>query len=246
MGNFIVEGGIPLKGSIEPAGNKNEALPVLAAALLASDHVYLKNIPKIGDVECMVQIMEACGATAQWTSGHEITIHTNELRHADLPDDVCAKIRASVLFLAPFLIRCGRVRLPFPGGDRIGRRRIDTHLLGFEALGAKLKASETHVEIWREGRLKGADILLDEASVTATENIVMAAAAGRGHHRHQQCRLRTARAAVVPFPQHAGGTRSGASAPMSSPLKGWKNYRAARTPSRRIIWKWAVSSGFPW
>ncbi|MGI6455548.1 MAG: UDP-N-acetylglucosamine 1-carboxyvinyltransferase [bacterium] len=180
MGNFIVEGGIPLKGSIEPAGNKNEALPVLAAALLASDHVYLKNIPKIGDVECMVQIMEACGATAQWTSGHEITIHTNELRHADLPDDVCAKIRASVLFLAPFLIRCGRVRLPFPGGDRIGRRRIDTHLLGFEALGAKLKTSETHVEIWRDSRLRGTDILLDEASVTATENIVMAAALAEG------------------------------------------------------------------
>ena len=92
MGNFIVEGGIPLKGSIEPAGNKNEALPVLAAALLASDHVYLKNIPKIGDVECMVQIMYL-RSHAQWTSGHEITIHTNELRHADLPDDVCAKIR---------------------------------------------------------------------------------------------------------------------------------------------------------
>ena len=85
-----------------------------------------------------------------------------------------------MLFLAPFLIRCGRVRLPFPGGDRIGRRRIDTHLLGFEALGAKLKTSETHVEIWRDSRLRGTDILLDEASVTATENIVMAAALAEG------------------------------------------------------------------
>jgi UDP-N-acetylglucosamine 1-carboxyvinyltransferase len=199
MAKFIVEGGVPLQGTIEPAGNKNEALPVLAASLLTRERITLENVPFIGDVECMLDIMAACGVSASREGENRLSINHQEIESESLPEDLCVKIRASVLFMAPFLIRCGRVRLPFPGGDRIGRRRIDTHLLGLAALGAQYRSTDEYVELWREGRLRGADLLLDEASVTATENIVMAAVFAEGQttisnaacepHVQQLCRF---------------------------------------------------------
>ncbi|RJP31143.1 MAG: UDP-N-acetylglucosamine 1-carboxyvinyltransferase [Candidatus Omnitrophota bacterium] len=180
MAQFKVEGGVPLQGTIVPAGNKNEALPILAASLLTHESIQLSNIPRIGDVESMIEILRLCGAEIHRDNHHEITIQTEKILRTELPKKLCNKIRASVLFLAPILSRCGRVRIPFPGGDRIGRRRVDTHLLGLQALGAQFDVSDGFFHVWSPHRLKGADILLDEASVTATENLVMAASLAEG------------------------------------------------------------------
>ncbi|MEW6237814.1 MAG: UDP-N-acetylglucosamine 1-carboxyvinyltransferase [Candidatus Omnitrophota bacterium] len=180
MAKFLVEGGTPLSGVIRPAGNKNEALPVLAATLLTREEIRLSNMPGIGDVETMLSLLEICGAKIQREGAHEATLRTESVQRTELPMELCRKIRASIVLLAPLLSRCGRVRLPFPGGDRIGRRRIDTHFQGLQALGAECQAADGYYHVWRPKRLKGADILLDEASVTATENLVMAAALAEG------------------------------------------------------------------
>lgn len=180
MTKFSVEGGNPLQGTITPSGNKNEALPILAASLLTREEIRLSNCPGIGDVETMLSLLEYCGVTTQRASLHDVTLRAETIARTDLPKSLCRKIRASVVLLAPLLARCGRVRLPFPGGDRIGRRRVDTHLLGFQALGANCVVSDGYYHLWCSRRLKGADILLDEASVTATENLAMAAALAEG------------------------------------------------------------------
>lgn len=180
MAQFVVEGGYPISGSITPSGNKNEALPVLAATLLSREKIRLTNVPGIGDVRSMMHLLELCGAKVLQQENHTVDIQADAVERTELPAEVSSKIRASILFLAPILSRCGRVRLPFPGGDRIGRRRVDTHLLGLEALGAKVELEDGFYHLWSPHRLKGTDILMDEASVTATENLVMAAALAEG------------------------------------------------------------------
>jgi len=180
MSRFFVEGGIPLSGEIEPSGNKNEALPVLAASLLTRQPVHITNVPGIGDVFTMLSVMEACGSKIHKQNDHEYTIKNETIYEESIPEALASKIRASIVLMAPLLVRCGSVKLPIPGGDRIGRRRVDTHLLGFESLGARFEATQHHYHVWRDGPLKGADILLDEASVTATENLVMAAVLAEG------------------------------------------------------------------
>jgi UDP-N-acetylglucosamine 1-carboxyvinyltransferase len=179
MAKFFVEGGNPIQGTIRPAGNKNEALPVLAATLLTSQKVKLFNVPCIGDVESLLGLLEICGAEIERTSDG-LFIHAEKIEQVTLPFSQCQKIRASILLLAPLLLRCGVAEIPFPGGDRIGRRRVDTHLFGLEALGAKFELTNDSYRVWIEEPLKGAEILLDEASVTATENIVMTAAMAEG------------------------------------------------------------------
>ncbi len=180
MAKFVVEGGNALKGTIEPAGNKNEALPVLAASLLTRQPVTYQNIPGIGDVESLFELLRLAGASTGPIGSHQATIHAATIERTELPIELCRKIRGSILLLAPILSRCGRVRLPFPGGDRIGRRRIDTHLDGLHAMGAKIGYDSETYHVWCDGRLRGTDILLDEASVTATENLVMAASLAQG------------------------------------------------------------------
>ncbi len=180
MAKFMVEGGHPISGKIQPSGNKNEALPVLAAALLTDKKVHFSNVPGIGDVASLLELIAACGATIQETNSHQLSIKANKLEASKLPANLCKKIRASILLIAPLLIRCGHAEIPFPGGDRIGRRRVDTHLLGLEKLGAKFELTDSSYKIWCDKHLHGADILLDEASVTATENLVMAAVLAKG------------------------------------------------------------------
>ncbi|MBI1389471.1 MAG: UDP-N-acetylglucosamine 1-carboxyvinyltransferase [bacterium] len=180
MARFIVEGGAPLSGRIKPSGNKNEALPVIAASLLSKRPVELSNTPGIGDVKSMLNLVGECGARVEQISAHTVLIDASIIERTEPPQELSRRIRGSILLVGPLLARCGRARMAFPGGDRIGRRRIDTHLKGFEALGAKFRYSEDEYEVWAPGRLKGADILLDEASVTATENLVMAAALAEG------------------------------------------------------------------
>lgn len=180
MAQFVVEGGSPISGSITPSGNKNEALPVIAATLLSREKIRLTNVPGIGDVRSMLQLVELCGAKVTHQENHTVEIQADAIELTELPAEISSKIRASILFLAPILSRCGRVRLPFPGGDRIGRRRVDTHLLGLQALGATMELEDGFYHLWSPHRLKGTDILMDEASVTATENLVMAAVLAEG------------------------------------------------------------------
>jgi UDP-N-acetylglucosamine 1-carboxyvinyltransferase len=175
---YIVEGGHRLKGAIEPSGNKNAALPIIAASLLTEHPVTLDNVPRIRDTETLVELIRSVGAEAEWRGRNRLAIHAKEIRAADLDPGLCARIRASILLAGPLLARCGELTLPPPGGDVIGRRRLDTHLLAFEQLGASVTFSD-RLE-FRAARLTGADVFLDEPSVTATENALVAAVAAHG------------------------------------------------------------------
>jgi UDP-N-acetylglucosamine 1-carboxyvinyltransferase len=179
---FIVEGGHRLTGSIRPAGNKNAALPIIAAALLTDKPVTLRNVPRIRDVETLVDLVRTVGVTAVWdtTDANTLHLHAKEVRAASLDPVLCARIRASILLAAPLLARCGEVALPPPGGDIIGRRRVDTHFLAFEQLGASYELGERFVVRAPPKGLRGADIFLDEPSVTGTENALCAAAGASG------------------------------------------------------------------
>ena len=177
-GRFLIQGGNPLSGEVTPSGNKNAALPMLAASLLTDQEVVLRNVPRIEDVEIMVHILEALGAEVHDGGGHTLTIRARELRETAIDTDLGRSIRASILFAGPMLARSGRVSLPPPGGDVIGRRRVDTHLEALRALGAKVEADGGYR--LEAQRLEGTEIFLDEASVTGTENALMAAATARG------------------------------------------------------------------
>ena len=175
---YVVEGGHRLSGTIAPAGNKNAALPIIAAALLSEHPVTLQNVPRIRDTETLVELVRSVGASAEWRARNTLDIHAKSIRAADLDPVLCARIRASILLAGPLLARCGEVMLPPPGGDVIGRRRLDTHFLAFEQLGASVTANERLQ--FKASHLKGADVFLDEPSVTATENALMAAVAAHG------------------------------------------------------------------
>ncbi|HSR15624.1 MAG TPA: UDP-N-acetylglucosamine 1-carboxyvinyltransferase [Gemmatimonadales bacterium] len=175
---FVVQGGKPLAGSIRPAGNKNAALPILAATLLADGPVDLANIPRIRDVEAMLALLGHLGASVEWTGPNAVRVDARAARSRPLDPVLCARIRASILLAGPLLARFGKVQLPPPGGDVIGRRRVDTHVLALEHLGASVLVGDRY-EI--EARhLTGTDIFLDEPSVTGTENALMAAVTARG------------------------------------------------------------------
>ncbi|MDR2694396.1 MAG: UDP-N-acetylglucosamine 1-carboxyvinyltransferase [Chitinispirillales bacterium] len=191
MGYFTVDGGRRLSGSISVTGNKNEALPVIAAALLSGGTVRLKNVPDIGDVRNMLEIASMLGASVVNANGNECEITAASITTSELPVDLSNKIRASALFASALLVRTGKAVITQPGGDHIGRRRLDTHFLAFRALGATLdierRVSGSDVTMETAfiitaptGGLVGADIYLDEASVTATENALIAAAGARG------------------------------------------------------------------
>jgi UDP-N-acetylglucosamine 1-carboxyvinyltransferase len=175
---FTVEGGHELRGTVRPAGNKNAALPILAGTLLADGPVVLHNVPRIRDVETLIELLQSQGASVTWAAEHTVEVDTRAVRPADPDPALCHKIRASILLAGPMLGRFGRVSLPPPGGDVIGRRRVDTHLLALEQLGARIEVGSTFD--FTAKRLTGADIFLDEASVTGTENALMAAVKAKG------------------------------------------------------------------
>ena len=178
MEKFLIEGGVPLQGEVTPAGNKNAALPMLAATLLSEEPVILHNVPLIRDVKDMRKLLESMGADVQDLDETTWQITAKKLDPAALDMELSRRIRASILLAGPVTARCGELRLPPPGGDVIGRRRLDTHLLALEALGAEVKYDR--ILEFKANGLKGADILFDEASVTATENAVMAAVLAEG------------------------------------------------------------------
>ncbi|MEN9563512.1 MAG: UDP-N-acetylglucosamine 1-carboxyvinyltransferase [Chloroflexota bacterium] len=178
MEEFVIDGGIPLQGEVTPSGNKNAALPLLAACLLTDEPVVLRNVPQIRDVLAMRKLIESLGAVVEDVDLHTWRITTKDLVASHLDPDLCRRIRASILIAGPVLARAGGLTLPPPGGDVIGRRRLDTHILALRALGAKVTYDRVF-DIKSSG-LHGADILLDEASVTATENAIMAAVLAKG------------------------------------------------------------------
>lgn len=178
MEEFIIEGGHPLSGEVTPSGNKNAALPLLAACLLTEKPVVLHNVPQIRDVLAMRKLIESLGSQIEELDGSTWRITTRELVASHLDPELCRRIRASILIAGPVLARAGGVRLPPPGGDVIGRRRLDTHIMALRALGAQVEYDRV-LEIEAK-ELRGADILLDEASVTATENAIMAAVLAKG------------------------------------------------------------------
>lgn len=178
MEKFVIEGGIPLHGEATPSGNKNAALPILAACLLTDEPVTLHNVPQIKDVHDMRALLESLGVQVETLNGASWRLTAREISAADLDPDMCRRIRASILLAGPMIARTGGLQIPPPGGDVIGRRRIDTHILALEALGAQT-SYERRLK-FKAKQLIGADILLDEASVTATENVVMAAVTANG------------------------------------------------------------------
>jgi UDP-N-acetylglucosamine 1-carboxyvinyltransferase len=179
---FVVEGGKPINGRIKPQGNKNEALPILAASILASEPVIIENLPDIEDVRQMIEILKFLGVEVQYPNSYDKTkvlINANRPIKNEIPKHLSSLLRGSVTLAGPILAREKEVFLPRPGGDRIGRRRLDTHILAFKSLGADVKIFPDGFEI-KAKELHGADILLDEASVTATENAICAAVFAKG------------------------------------------------------------------
>jgi UDP-N-acetylglucosamine 1-carboxyvinyltransferase len=182
MPRYTVQGGHALAGRIRPAGNKNAALPCIAAALLTEEPVTLENVPRIRDVLTLLDLIEVMGARVTWEEEHTVAIDASGVQEG-YPDPVLAeRIRASILLAGPLLARFGKVCLPPPGGDVIGRRRLDTHFLAFTALGAGVRLLGQTFEI-EASRLIGVDLFLDEPSVTGTENAVMAAVLAEGTTR---------------------------------------------------------------
>jgi len=176
--HYRIEGPATLSGRFKPAGNKNAALPILAGTLLADGPVTLENVPDIRDVRTMVELLESLGAEVDWRGGGLVVVDPGPARGGDLDAELARRIRASILLAGPLLARFGSVMLPPPGGDVIGRRRVDTHFLALGRLGAEVEIGERY-EL-RSRRLQGADIFLDEPSVTATENAILAAVKASG------------------------------------------------------------------
>ena len=178
MSSFIIEGGFPIGGRVKASGNKNAALPCIAASLLTDETVILENIPDIEDVNVMLDILKELGASVERQKSGELEICCATVTETEIPRISAMKIRASILFAGPMLGRFGRVTLPPPGGDVIGRRRLDTHFLALKALGASIEINGQF--IISSNKLVGLDLFLDEASVTATENAIMVAVKAEG------------------------------------------------------------------
>jgi UDP-N-acetylglucosamine 1-carboxyvinyltransferase len=182
MSEFVINGQVPLRGEIIPSGNKNAVLPMMAACLLTDEPMILRNVPDIRDVQNMKSLLESLGVKFEKIDDGVWKIQANEVHPRELDPDMCRKIRTSILIAGPITSRFGKLILPPPGGDVIGRRRVDTHIFALKALGAEAAymAEDKVFKFKSKGRLKGATILLDEASVTGTENAIMAAVLAEG------------------------------------------------------------------
>jgi UDP-N-acetylglucosamine 1-carboxyvinyltransferase len=178
MQALVIEGGHPLSGTIRAAGNKNGALPILAATILASEPVTLTNVPRIRDVQTMTELLVDVGADVEWAGENEVRVDSTGVRKAELDEELCRRIRASFLLAGPLLARLGKAVVPPPGGDVIGRRRLDPHIHGLAELGVEIDINGRFE--MRAEKLRGRHIFLDEASVMATENVVMAAVLAEG------------------------------------------------------------------
>jgi len=179
MEEFNIQGGIPLRGELIPSGNKNAALPLLASCLLTSEPVILHNVPKILDVHTMIRLLRSLNVKITEIDENSLELDASDIHPAELDPNLCRKIRASILLAGPLLSRVGELYLPPPGGDVIGRRRVDTHILAFSNLGVRTEYLNNEFHFDANGMM-GAEILMDEASVTATENAIMACVLAKG------------------------------------------------------------------
>ena len=206
MEKFIIQGSRPLIGEVTPSGNKNAALPLLAACLLTDEPVILHNVPKIQDVQAMRSLLESLGVSIQTLDEHTLRVHAEQVRSADLDPDLTRRIRAWIMLAGPMLARAGELQIPPPGGDVIGRRRVDTHILALQGLGATCEYDRGNkvFNFKATTGLKGTQILLDEASVTATENAIMAAVMAKGTTILRNAALRTSYSGAVSFSQWSG------------------------------------------
>jgi UDP-N-acetylglucosamine 1-carboxyvinyltransferase len=177
--SFVIEGNRPLEGTIRATGNKNAALPILAACLLTSEPVTLHNVPSIQDVATLIELIRGIGVNVDVREGGEVRVHAEKAPTTELDEELCRRIRASILLAGPLLARCGEAIVPPPGGDVIGRRRLDVHIDALRGLGAEIHAEDRRFDMRTKG-LVGVPLFLDEASVTGTENAVMAAVTARG------------------------------------------------------------------
>jgi UDP-N-acetylglucosamine 1-carboxyvinyltransferase len=175
MEKFVIEGGVPLSGTLTPAGNKNAALPILAACVLTDEEIFVRNVPRIRDVEAMVAILEQLGVRAAWIGPNELSLCAAGVQAVEVEPELAEQIRASFLLAGPLLARFGRALMPPPGGDVIGRRRLDPHLDAFRAMGARANCGRDILLTAPHG-LRASDVFMDEPSVMATENALMAAA----------------------------------------------------------------------
>ncbi len=182
MAHLLIEGGHPLSGTLRPSGNKNAAMPMMCAAVLTDQPITLRNVPRIGDVHTLLQLLQELGVEAQWLDRHVLCLQARNLTGVEPNAQLFQSLRGSLTLMGPLLARAGEFQVGArAGGDDIGRRRIDTHLQVFRAFGAEIRGQQSgqfHLQLDRD--LTGADIWLDEASVTATENSVMLAAAAKG------------------------------------------------------------------
>ena len=178
MFEYKIEGGIPIRGTVKASGNKNSALPCIASSLLTDETVILRNIPDIEDTSVMISILQSLGANVEKIEHHTWKIEAKKIEKTDIPSELSRKIRASILFAGPLVARAGKAVMPPPGGDVIGRRRLDTHFLALQELGARITVDGPFT--FTANKLVGADLFLDETSVTATENAVMAAVLAEG------------------------------------------------------------------
>jgi UDP-N-acetylglucosamine 1-carboxyvinyltransferase len=176
MEKFVIEGGVPLSGTMRPAGNKNGALPILASALLTEDEVVVRNVPRIRDVDAMLSILSAIGVEVSWRGPNEVGLCAANVQGVEIERDLAEMIRASFLLAGPLLARFHRAVMPPPGGDVIGRRRLDPHLDAFRAMGATADCGREIVLSAPHGGLKPTDVFMDEPSVMASENALLAAA----------------------------------------------------------------------
>jgi UDP-N-acetylglucosamine 1-carboxyvinyltransferase len=177
MEKFVIDGGVPLRGTVTPAGNKNAALPILAASVLTSDEVLVRNVPRIRDVDAMLRVLRGLGASADWRDDNEVVICAAGVDHeAQVDREHAEHIRASFLLAGPLLARFGHADMPPHGGDVIGRRRLDPHLDAFRALGASFEHGRDILLSAPNGGLRAGEVFMDEPSVMATENALMAAA----------------------------------------------------------------------
>jgi UDP-N-acetylglucosamine 1-carboxyvinyltransferase len=175
MEKFLIDGGVPLSGTLVPAGNKNAALPILASAVLTEDEVVVRNVPRIRDVDAMLEILRSIGVDALWRGPNEISLCAAGVEEVAIEEELAERIRASFLLAGPLLARFHRAIMPPPGGDVIGRRRLDPHLDAFRAMGANVECGR-EIALTAPGALRPTDVFMDEPSVMATENVLMAAA----------------------------------------------------------------------
>ncbi|HYU59499.1 MAG TPA: UDP-N-acetylglucosamine 1-carboxyvinyltransferase [Solirubrobacterales bacterium] len=176
MEKFVIQGGSPLSGEIVAAGNKNAALPILAACLLTEEDLVLRNVPRIRDTETQISLLELLGVKVEWTADNELTLRADALSGVEVDEETATRIRASFLLAGPLLARFGEARMPPPGGDLIGRRRLDAHLDAFRDLGAKVSGDRWLEVTAPPGGLQPCRIFMDEPSVMGTENALLAAA----------------------------------------------------------------------